>query len=240
MKTWLAYIGYIMSITIILLHAVYIGNELLYKVDNLLIFVQSIYYFSFAKNLVGHLLAQFYYGWFYAHAGFLPNIFSAEIPPHYVELSAPISFKLVNTDGNYFRNAGFSLGWLLIFVACWCLLTALAWGVGYRFLKRKEVWYPQVAKLTLIGVFEFFSMNLMFFSVTQLAYGYDHSSGHESFFSSSQGMAIFTIIFLIGYTVVRINYEPLGGVFMIKRLLLAIFLAFAFDHLLILLGVVFL
>lgn len=84
MTTWLAYIGYIMSIVIILLHAVFIGNELLYKVDNLLIFVQTIYYFAYAQNLVGRLLSQFYFGWSFAHARFLPNLFNNIIPPQYL------------------------------------------------------------------------------------------------------------------------------------------------------------
>ena len=75
MKTWLAYIGYLMSIVVILLHAVFIGNELIYKVDNVLIFVQSVFYFIYVKNLVGRLLAQFYWGWSFSHARFLPNFF---------------------------------------------------------------------------------------------------------------------------------------------------------------------
>ena len=61
-----------------------IGNELLYKVDNLLIFVQTIYYFAYAQNLVGRLLSQFYFGWSFAHARFLPNLFNNIIPPRYL------------------------------------------------------------------------------------------------------------------------------------------------------------
>lgn len=75
MKTWLAYIGYIMGIVLICLHAVFIGNDLLYKVDNTLILAQSIYFFSFVQLLVGKLLAQFYYGWLFAQFGFFPNFF---------------------------------------------------------------------------------------------------------------------------------------------------------------------
>lgn len=82
-QTWLAYIGYILSIVIILLHAVFIGMEHLYKVDNLLIFIQTIFFFIFTKNFVGKLLSQYYYGFSWAHARFLPNIFSNEIPDHY-------------------------------------------------------------------------------------------------------------------------------------------------------------
>ena len=115
MKTWLAYIGYIMGITILLLHYIFIGLGYLYKVDNLLIFVQSIFYFLYVKLLVGRLLVQFYYGWYYAHGGFLPNLLSSFIPINYMENRAPLSYKLVSLDGNFFRNAGFSLIWMLIY-----------------------------------------------------------------------------------------------------------------------------
>ena len=75
MKTWLAYIGYIMAIVLILLHAVFVGNDLLYKVDNAIILAQTIYFFSFVQLLIGKLLSQFYYGWIFAHFGFFPNFF---------------------------------------------------------------------------------------------------------------------------------------------------------------------
>jgi hypothetical protein len=75
MKTWLSFIGEVMSIVIIVLHVVFIGNDLLYKVDNTLILAQTIYYFSFVQLLVGNVLAQFYYGWIFAHFGFFPNFF---------------------------------------------------------------------------------------------------------------------------------------------------------------------
>lgn len=75
-----------MSIVVVILHVVYIGNELLYKVDNTLIFVQTIFYFSFVKNLVGRLLGQFYYGWSFSHLMFMPNLFDYEqyIPDGYI------------------------------------------------------------------------------------------------------------------------------------------------------------
>ena len=152
-QTWLAYIGYIMSIVILILHIVFIGNELLYKVDNLLIFVQSVFYFSFVKNLAGRLLGQFYFGWSFAHARFLPNLFDSAIPDHYYEQKAPPSFKLLNIDGNYFRNAGFSLGWLLIFIAIFILCTLLVWALLYKKNGRKEIWYPKVARQALIAGF---------------------------------------------------------------------------------------
>lgn len=84
MKTWLAYIGYIMGPVLICLHAVFIGNDLLYKVDNTLILAQAIYFFSFVQLLVGKLLSQFYYGWLFSMFGFFPNFFDNLIPSNYV------------------------------------------------------------------------------------------------------------------------------------------------------------
>lgn len=132
MQTWLAYIGYILSIVIIILHVVFIGNELLYKVDNTLIFVQTIFYFSFVKNLVGRLLAQFYFGWSFSHARFLPNLFQYEryIPDGYIEDNAPVSYKLVNIDGNFIRNGGFSFTWMLLFMTFVAIICFVLWTIS--------------------------------------------------------------------------------------------------------------
>ena len=237
-KYWLAYIGYIMSIVILLLHFVFVGNELLYKVDNLLIFVQTIFYFSFARNLVGRLVSQFYYGWFFAHAGFLPNIFQDTVPDYYVELAAPESFKIVNVDGNYFRNAGFSLGWLLIYLGSCLLVILLMYFVVFKAMKRTETWYPRIARQAFLGGIEFFSMNLMFFSVTQLHYGSIYPKHNQDYHEASQALAITTIVVLCIYTVVRYLFHKLGGIYMGKRLLLAVFLALSYENTIYLLPVI--
>lgn len=91
--------------------------------DNLIILVQSIYYFSFVKILVGKLLAQFYYGWIFAHAGFFPNFFS--IPNGYREDAAPISYKLANVDANFIRNAGFTISISLVYFVGLALISGL-------------------------------------------------------------------------------------------------------------------
>lgn len=139
-----------MSITILLVHCVFIGNGLLYKVDNLLIFIQTVYFFQYTQNLVGKLLSQFYYGWSFSHAKFLPNLYDLNhkksiIPYMYYESEAPISYKLINIDGNYFRNAGFSLAWFLIYLVLWILLTFCVWLI-YKKLRKVEVWLPRLAK----------------------------------------------------------------------------------------------
>jgi hypothetical protein len=122
MKSWLAIIGYIMSCVLIVMHAVFIGNDLMYKMDNVIILAQTIYYFSFVRLLVGRLLAQFYYGWIFSHAGFFPNYFSATIPSDYRELAAPNSYKLATNDSNVIRNAGFSMSLLITFILAFIVI----------------------------------------------------------------------------------------------------------------------
>ena len=123
MNRWLAYLGYIFSWIIILLHAVYIGNNLLYKVDNLLVLAQTYYFFQFINLLAGNYLSQFYYGWRWSHGGFFPNFFSGTIPNGYYAQGAPEPYKLISLDANLVRNAGFSFSLFGVFLAAWLLIT---------------------------------------------------------------------------------------------------------------------
>jgi len=83
MRRWLAYFGYIFSWIILALHFVYIGNYLLYKVDNLLVLAQTFFFFQYVNLLTGNYLSQFYYGWRWMHGGWFPNFFKAAIPHGY-------------------------------------------------------------------------------------------------------------------------------------------------------------
>jgi hypothetical protein len=150
MKTWLAYIGYIMGITLILLHVVFIGNDLLYKVDNAIILGQTIYFFSFVQLLVGKLLAQFYYGWIFTHLGFFPNFFTNTIPSNYYEPNAPNSYKLATLDTNIVRNAGFAFSLIIIFIGAYALIAICCWIAAHLFYKT-DVWQPKIATNSLIG-----------------------------------------------------------------------------------------
>ena len=125
MNRWLAYLGYIFSWIIILLHAVYIGNNLLYKVDNLLILAQTYYFFQFINLLTGNYLSQFYYGWRWSHGGFFSNFFSRAIPSGYYDQGAPEPYKLISLDANLLRNAGFSFSLFAVFLAAWLLITII-------------------------------------------------------------------------------------------------------------------
>lgn len=150
MKTWLAYIGYIMGLVIILLHVIFIGNDLLYKVDNTLILAQSIYFFSFVKLLVGKLLSQFYYGWLFAHFGFWPNFFGNQVPAQYIELDAPNSYKLATIDANIVRNAGWAFSLLLVFLGIWGIVTFISWLLQAVF-KKEDAWHPKIIVNSLFG-----------------------------------------------------------------------------------------
>lgn len=82
--SWLAIIAFVLSLLLIILHSIYIGNQLLYKVDNYLIFAQSLFYFSFVHLLINSSIAQFYYGFLWSHFGFFPNYFKPTIPGGYM------------------------------------------------------------------------------------------------------------------------------------------------------------
>ncbi len=83
MTHWLAYLGYFFSWFILLLHAAYIGNGLIYKVDNLLVLAQTYYYFQFVNLFVGNTLSQFYYGFRWMHGGFFRNFWKYTVPGNY-------------------------------------------------------------------------------------------------------------------------------------------------------------
>ena len=119
-----------MSWIVLLVHAIYIGNTMLYKTDNLIIFCQTIYFFSFVNLLVGNHLAQYYYGWIYMHLGFWPNYFDGTIPNQYEEFESPLSYKLHNLDGNFIRNAGFAVGIFLTFLAVWVVVVLIVFIVS--------------------------------------------------------------------------------------------------------------
>ena len=215
MKTWLAFIGYIMSLTLIFLHVVFIGNNLLYKVDNVLILAQTIYFFSFVQLLVGKLLSQFYYGWIFAHFGFFPNFFSKYIPSSYVELAAPKSYKLATLDANIIRNAGFAFSLLLIFIAGFTVITLICW-ILCKLCRKEDAWHPVIAKNALIGGLEFISMSIFYWACANLLYIKGADLIDEDYYHRSKVLSIFFIIGITLYTVIRGFFNPLGGLYMAK------------------------
>lgn len=229
MKTWLAYIGYIMGITLILLHVVFIGNDLLYKVDNAIILGQTIYFFSFVQLLVGKLLAQFYYGWVFTHFGFFPNFFASNIPPNYAELAAPNSYKLATLDANVVRNAGFAFSLLIVFIGAYALVTIFCWVVAHL-LKKPDVWHPKIAVNSLVGGLEFISMSIFYWSAANLMYITGADTLNPDFYHTSLSVSVFFIVIISVYTIVRWIFHPIGGLYMAKRILLAVILAASYQQ----------
>ena len=150
MNRWLAYIGYIFSWIIIILHAIYIGNGLLYKVDNLLILAQTYYFFQFINLLTGNYLSQFFYGWRWSHGGFFPNFFSSAIPEGYFAESAPEPYKLISLDANLVRNAGFSFSLFAVFLVSWFLIS-LAVAILYKCFSNRDFFYKKIIKNSLLA-----------------------------------------------------------------------------------------
>lgn len=229
MKTWLAYIGYIMGLTLILLHVVFIGNDLLYKVDNALILGQTIYFFSFIQLLVGKLLAQFYYGWSFTHFAFFPNFFSSSVPNNYVELAAPNSYKLATLDANVIRNAGYAFSLLLVFVGVYALVTMVCWTIA-NLLRKPDVWHPKIAVSALVGGLEFISMSIFYWSVADVLYSSGADVLNSDFYHTSISVSIFFIVIISLYTLVRWFFHPIGGLYMAKRILLATILAAGYQN----------
>lgn len=150
MTHWLAYLGYFFSWFIILLHALYIGNGLLYKVDNLLVLAQTYYYFQFVNLLTGNTLSQFYYGWRWMHGGFFRNFWKYTVPAGFYEINAPESYKLTNLDANFIRNAGFSLSILAVFLVSWLIVSFIVVIIN-KVGHRKDALYPKIVKDSLIA-----------------------------------------------------------------------------------------
>jgi len=224
MRTWLAYIGYIMGPVLICLHAVFIGNDLLYKVDNTLILAQSLYFLSFVKLLVGQLLSQFYYGWLYAQFGFFPNFFENTIPSNYVELAAPNSYKLSTMDANIVRKTGWAFSLFLVFLGGWAVLTFICWLLK-SVCHKPDAWHPRIAVNTIIGCGEFLSFPVFYWAVANLMYIGDSQNMSSGFNSTSRAVSIFFIIFICIYGTGRWFFNVLGGLYMYKRIIMATILA---------------
>jgi hypothetical protein len=93
------------------------------------------------------------------------------------------------------------------------------------------MWYPRVAKNSLIAGVELLSMVIFFFSVAHLLYGEDYIPSSESGFHDTN--TVFSIIFiclLVVYMIIRFIFNRIGGLYMFKRLSIALILVDAYDN----------
>lgn len=75
-------------------------------------------------------------------------------------------------------------------------------------------------------------MNLVFFSTSQLAYStgaYEGSPQFQDYFDRSQALAIITLVVIIIYTFIRFAFNLFGGLYMLKRILIAVILVFSYN-----------
>ena len=76
-------------------------------------------------------------------------------------------------------------------------------------------------------------MNIMFWAIAFQIYKGPKSSlieSHSDYFEFNDAFSIFFICLISLYTVVRFFYNPLGGMYMAKRVLIVAILAPAFDN----------
>jgi hypothetical protein len=136
------WIGYLFSVLILATHCLFVGNNLMYKMDNLIIFGQAIFCLLFVRTLSSNPVAQFYYGWNWLHLLFYPNYFLSLL--HGTASSAP-PYVLFNLDANFIRNAGSSLSFLLTFFLIWLLASLLCYVLDNK-LGRHDLWYYSISR----------------------------------------------------------------------------------------------
>jgi len=61
-----------------------------------------------------------------------------------------LSYKLATLDANFIRNAGFSISIFITFLAAWFIVCLIAFLLN-KFLSKTELWYPRIAKNSLIA-----------------------------------------------------------------------------------------
>jgi hypothetical protein len=139
-----------------------------------------------------------------------------------------VSFKLSTLDGNFIRNAGFAVSLFLTFLAGWIIINLIVFLL-HKLLKKNDIWYTRVAKNTLIAAVELLSMVIFFFSVTQLIYGGDYPEKDRSFHRANFAAAIFFVTAISIYMFVRCFFNLIGGLYMFKRLAVALILVNAYQ-----------
>ena len=113
---------------------------------------------------------------------------------------------------------------LLVFIGAYALITIICYLI-HKGCQKPDIWHPKIAVNSLIAGIEFISMSLFFWSVANLLYIGSSDQLDPSFYDTSKGVSIFFIVIIAIYAVVRWVFNPLGGLYMCKRILLATILA---------------
>ncbi len=74
-------------------------------------------------------------------------------------------------------------------------------------------------------------MNIMYWAIAHFMYRDQCLNCDQDYHRGSLAWAIIFTVLIIGYTIGRFMYNPIGGLYMAKRVLFAIILPSAFDDL---------
>jgi hypothetical protein len=207
-----AVIGYLFSLGILLTQCLFVGVNLMYKMDNLIIFSQGIFYFLFVRVLISNPVGQYYYGWHWMHLGWFPNYFSASVAG---TASSAAPYALFNLDANFIRNAGSALSFFFTFCLAWGVVSLAVWLLDAK-VHRAEIWFGHIFRNSFCAVFELLSLGVFYWAV---AYShYDQGGSSDETFA---GLTAFCIIAIIFYTLIRTYFDRIASAYMVKRIVYA-------------------
>lgn len=143
-----AWVGWILAVLILVTHWIWVGNGMLYKMDNLIILGQAIFCCLFLRTLSENTLGQYYYGWGWLLLDFFPNYFRG-----YVSSAANTAppYALYNLDANFIRNSGATLSLLFTFGLIWAFLSLLAYLIDIK-VGAYQVWFPRISKNSILAM----------------------------------------------------------------------------------------
>jgi hypothetical protein len=85
-------------------------------------------------------------------------------------------------------------------------------------------------KNSLIAIVEIFCMIIYFFSLTQLIYGKRYPDNQDSFNTANIIFAVIFLCLITIYTCARMFFNLIGGVYMLKRILIPLILVGAYNN----------
>ena len=70
----------------------------------------------------------------------------------------------------------------------------------------------------------------MYWSIANLAYIGGADAVNKSFYTTSMTCSIILIVLICSYTIGRCFFNPIGGLYMFKRILLSILLPYSYEN----------
>lgn len=131
----------------------------------------------------------------------------------------------MSEDANIIRNAGFAFTCLVFFLGVYLLVVTVTLLIRTLCMKY-QVWWPYILKNCLLAFLELLFMIIFYWAVTELRYGSRLPTSSVYFKNLSFGIAILFIVLIIIYTIIRFFFSTIGGIYCMKRILIALVFAF--------------